>query len=109
MDKVSVALAATEDNAAAIRELSKQLARKTACRIIQSQLNDDGVSSFGNVTSDGSVGVIIKFAGSTITLEFCDQIVVSGTSPMFAVLPAGSGELKFNMVRAASALLIGGA
>ena len=108
MDKASVALAATEDNAAAIRELSKQFARKTSCRLLDSKLNDEKYASFGNVTSDGSVGVVVKFSGTSTALVFCGNIVNTGVSPIIAVLPAGSGELMLGAARAANALIIGG-
>ena len=108
MDKTTIALAATEDNAAAIRELSKQVARcKTGCRLVDGT-SVNGVTSFGNVTSDGGVGVFVKFVGTAVTLRFCGKDVLTSTAPLIAVLPSGSGELTLNVNRAAGALIIGG-
>lgn len=108
MDKINIALSATEDNAAAIRELSKSLARRTKCRLV-SGTAANGSTSFGQITSDGNVGVVITFPGTSVTLTFGGATIATGTSPIIAVLPAGTGEAKLAAaVQNASALIIGG-
>ena len=108
MDKINVALSATEDNAAAIRELNKTLLRRTKCRLVAGTAAN-GVTSFGQVASDGGVGVVITFSGASATLMFGNVTVISATSPIIAVLPAGTAEVKLSSAQqSSSALIIGG-
>lgn len=107
MDKTTIALAATEDNAAAIRELTKRIARKTSLRIVESHINDENKTSFGNVTSDGTTGVLVRFAGAATALVFCGNVVINTGSPILTLLPAGSGELMMISNKPAAALIIG--
>ena len=107
MDKASVALSATEDNAAAIRELNKKLNSRAECRLIVGKTTGTS-ATFGKVTSDGNTAVIVTFAGSstTINLYFRNELINTSPSPLLAVLPKGSGELRVG-IRAAHALIIG--
>lgn len=109
MDKINVALSTAEDNAVAIRELNKSLLRRTKCRFVVGQAAN-GDTSFGRVTSDGTVGVVITFNGSsTVILNFGDTFVRYSASPIVAVLPAGDEELKIAaVVQNAHALILGG-
>ena len=107
MDKINIALAATEDNAAAIRELNKALVRRCACEVIGGTYGD--TTTFGTVTSNGSLGAVVSFSGDSATLKFGDDVLASGQSPLLAVLPAGTKELKLSALRmGATALIIGG-
>lgn len=106
MDRVTVALSATEDNAAAIRDLNKALAQRTTCRYIVATIGDG--TSFGEVTSSGKMGAVVTFSGATAVLNFCGERVAISSSPIVAVIPAGRGELKLETVRQnGRALLIG--
>ena len=108
MEKINIALTEIEDNAVAIRELDKKLLRRTKCRLVSGTVAD-GNTTFGQITSDGGVGVVITFPGTSATLKFGGATVITGRSPIIAVLPAGTGEAVFPSVyQGALALIIGG-
>lgn len=124
MDKASVALSATEDNAAAIRELNKKLTaaenkiaainelnallmERTACRFVVGTVSG-GMTSFGNITSKGNTAVVVVYASTAAAyLLFNGKSVSYSASPLLGVLPEGSGELQINNTRTAYALIIG--
>lgn len=108
MDKASVALSATEDNAAAIRELNKKLQSRTACRLVVGK-SSGSYTTFGTITSSGNTAVIVVFGGTAtnIRLLMDGEIINISPSPIVAVLPKGSGELKITGARTANALIIG--
>lgn len=108
MDKITVALSAAEDNAAALRELAKTVARRTSCSVLGGA-SVNGKTSFGTVASDGKACVIAAFSGASATLKFCGNAVSTSESPVLAVLPSGMGALELDGVRTqARALVIGG-
>lgn len=109
MEKINVALSEIEDNTNAIRELNKKLTSRTKCRFAVGNVANS-VASFGQVTSDGGVGVIVVIPSTTmLTLTFNGETVVTSQSPIVAVLPAGTGELVISpATTSARALIIGG-
>lgn len=109
MEKINIALSAIEDNAAAIRELNKKLIKRTASRVVIGVPGKNGMS-FGQVTSDGNVAVIVSYSVTgAIPLYFCDEEIIESTPPLFAVLPVGTGELRLKTnPRFAYAMILGG-
>lgn len=94
MDKATVALAATEDNAAAIAKLQKAVAKGFGCRAVKGVV-EANYSKLGEVTSDGRVAVIAAIPATTKCLVFFnDELVRVDKTPVIAILPPGKGELK---------------
>lgn len=108
MDKSTRALYASADNAAAIEALLYASSNNAAAiEALRAELNRgigikmrvvEGVrsglnTSFGEVTSKTRAGVIVAYSGSGAVLFFNGVEMKSGASPIFAVLPVGTGEL----------------
>ncbi len=92
MDKATVALAATEDNAAAIAKLQKTVG-KIGCRAVNGVV-EGTFSKLGEVTSDGKVVVIaVVPAGGASLIYFNGELLRKDKTPLFTILPAGTGEL----------------
>lgn len=107
MDKATVALSATEDNAAAIRELGRELKRRTTNKYIVGTRISSGIS-FGNIESDGTVFVIVMATGTTKRdVYYCDKLIWSSPLPAFLLLPKGSGELQARGTVSAAAVVFG--
>ena len=125
MDKATTALIATEDNAAAIRALAKslreQIDKNTEAieqlkagvggaphRLLTSAVNLV-VSTFGNLTSDGTQGVIMTFdETSKRTITFAGKSVGTLASPAMFVLPEGKGSLTVSGTGTVKALFLSG-
>lgn len=111
MEKINIALSAIEDNTVAIRELNKKLLARTACRVVMGKpSNDDSnTTTFGEVTSDGTVGIVVSILTTTASLTFGGVTLVTSKAPLIAVLPAGTGEVRISSIQQGSrALIIGG-
>lgn len=126
MDKVTTALIATEDNAAAIRTLGSSLRSQTdknsaaidsltselEVRTTNKFITATAVSSFmtfGAIASDGTQCVIITFdETSKRTIFYGGKQIGAFTSPAVIVLPKGNGSLLVSGITAARALLLAG-
>lgn len=107
MDRITVALSATEDNAAAIRELGKALAKQASCKFLLGTTDEDGsTTKFGQVVSNGNALAIITFSGSSVAVGFCGRRITLSSSPVMVFLPAGSGELMLGAVRTNARALV---
>lgn len=94
MDKSTRALHASSDNAAAIDALRAELKRGFGIKMRTVDGSRFGsYVSFDNITSKICAGVIVAFNGDSAELSFDGIKIVEGASPLFAVIPAGVGEL----------------
>lgn len=117
MDKAIVALAAAEDNAAAIKALRAELRALGGEKKPQfsppyrpAAYSANGKTSFGRIRSDGTA-VIVVFFSSTISsiLYFGDTRVATGTSQIVTAIPAGEGELYIDKIKTVTnAVIFGG-
>lgn len=110
MDKATVALSATEDNAAAIRELGRELKRRTSNRFIYGKRTSDG-TSFGKIESDGTVCVLVFLPGtSQREIRYGSQVMWAFPLPALILLPKGNEELLIYHASGtlASAVVFGG-
>ena len=93
MDKATVALAATEDNAAAIAKLQKAVANKFSCRAVNGVV-EGTFSKLGEVTSDGKVVIIVAIPSNMASsIFFNGELLRRDKTPLFTIIPAGTGEL----------------
>lgn len=112
MDRASEAIIKTEDLDLRVRELERKsvdggssaslpLLFLTAPKIYI------GTSSFGNIKTNGKVLAIVTFSGDSTTLRFKGVKVVTGASPLIAVID-GQGKLDLSNNRDGSqAVIIG--
>ena len=93
MDKATVALAATEDNAAAIAKLQKAMAKRVSIRAALGVV-EGRYSILGEVNSDGIVMVIasVPYTGAC-SLLFDGELIRKDKTPLFAIIPKGKGVL----------------
>lgn len=64
---------------------------------------------FGTLRASIGCPVIVTFDGAACALMFDGKTVAEGASPIIAVLPSGTGELKLDRVRNNARALVTGA
>ena len=108
MDKATRALSLAEDHALEIESLSAKLTDRLRYVTIAGYGTAKGMS-FGNVTSYGGVAIVAYDDSGQSELRFCGNVIAWGASPIFVMLPPGTGELLLCANRSnARAVVIGG-
>lgn len=126
MDKITTALTATEDNAAAIRALGNKLReqaednkaamtdmttlinKRTTNRFIAGKSLTSSIITFGGLDSDGELCVLLAFEDTAKrVITFCNKTIATTKSPALLVLPKGNGRLSIEAPMPAYALVFG--